>query len=155
LCATPFGAEQTALFLQNVQLFSVFVFANKREGEIVAQKARGRTVYVETDGERGGAVWLSWHKKNAQPFRFKAARVARAVVDPTGAGDVFAGTFLALWFLSAQKDGFIETLDEKQIKLRLKEICRTAAKLAARVTAVPLCKVKHIFFNRENSSSRK
>jgi sugar/nucleoside kinase (ribokinase family) len=143
LCATPDGAQKTAALLADEFSFDIFVFANKREGEIAAEKARNanNAVYVETDGKKGGAVWLRCGKKNTRPFRFRAAKPMRPVVDPTGAGDVFAGTFLALWFLNAQKNDPLETLDEKQTAARLQHICRTAVKLAAHVTTVPLCKV--------------
>ena len=143
LCATPAGAQKTALFLQNEPPCSLFVFANKREGEIVAEKAQiaHNAVYVETDGKKGGAVWITRGKKSARPFRFKAVNAQRAAFDPTGAGDVFAGTFLALWFLCARQEGEVETLDEKQTAARLKRICRTAAALSAHVTTVPLCKL--------------
>jgi sugar/nucleoside kinase (ribokinase family) len=144
LCATPAGAQKTALFLENAPPCSIFVFANKREGEIIAEKAQNahNAVYVETDGKKGGAVWITRGKKSALHFCFKAAKLMRPVVDPTGAGDVFAGTFLALWFLFAQKDGAIDALDKKQTAARLTHICRTAAKLSARVTTIPLCKLE-------------
>jgi sugar/nucleoside kinase (ribokinase family) len=150
LCATPYGAERVAAFLGNLARTgrflaetpedepTVFVFANRREGAIVDGAARvlPNCVYIQTDGAEGGAVRLpkafSAADDGGEFLRFDAARPPALVLDETGAGDVFAGVFLALWFqrgVSPPSRGEIQN------------ICARAAEAAAAVTTVPLCDV--------------
>jgi hypothetical protein len=137
LCATPDGAELTASFLAKNDVSScplVFVFANSREGEIAGGAARAlrRCVFVQTAGAEGGEVWLPG---DGVPLRYAAAQPPAPVIDETGAGDVFAGAFLALWFLRGERRVSGMPRDAVQ------EISARAAQAAAAVITAPLCDI--------------
>jgi sugar/nucleoside kinase (ribokinase family) len=76
-------------------------------------------VCLETKGSRGGILW-----ERTAERRWEAEKPAGEVVDESGAGDVFAGAFLAQYLLERPVDS----------------VLAFAAKLAADVCAVPLCR---------------
>jgi sugar/nucleoside kinase (ribokinase family) len=143
LAATSYGAEQTASFLAEMPaLPTLLVFANTSEGIILKCQALNapHTGYIETDGKKGGIVYLP-HTGSDSPrcgYTFSAVTPAAPVIDETGAGDIFAGVFLAQWFSQGTSDS--------APAVPLAQICERAAYAAAQVTTVPLCKVSEPLF---------
>lgn len=73
--------------------FADFLFFNEREWALAApylRKARYRGYSVETYGGRGAAV-----RRDGRLLARASSAPVQDMIDPTGAGDVFAGAFLA------------------------------------------------------------
>ncbi|MDR3312563.1 MAG: PfkB family carbohydrate kinase, partial [Spirochaetaceae bacterium] len=133
LCAaTRHGARCAAAFLRRApgfpdnplgKDFPVYLFANRGEGHILRQewpeKAPPRDlVYLESAGREGGVLFVG-----GQSFSWNASPPPAPMMDETGAGDAFAGAFL-----TARLGGS-----------PLQDALETAAKIAATITAHPLC----------------
>lgn len=145
-CGTPWGAKAAAHFIQQycigtmAQKYKLMVFCNDAEGRTMEEAGinffrlteNPMWLFVVTHDCGGSSTYY-----NQNHFFQEAATPTAPIVDPTGAGDVFAGTCLACW---ARNIATSEPLTASHITNALRE----ASYKASRILQYPLCQTSFL-----------
>ena len=145
-CGTPWGAKATAHFIQHycigtrAQKYKLMVFCNDAEGRTMEEAGinffrlteNPMWLFVVTHDCGGSSTYY-----NQNHFFQEAATPTAPIVDPTGAGDVFAGTCLAYWASSI-------TASENLAAPLITEGLREASVIASRILQYPLCQTSFL-----------
>ena len=96
-CGTVFGAEAVAKRLEDIgSSLDIVLFANEGEGEALKQHLENPedycALYVEKHGKNGATAYFHGEKVE------QGAYPVENLLEDTGAGDVFAGSFLHEFF---------------------------------------------------------
>lgn len=145
-CGTPWGAKAVAHFIQHycigtmAQKYKLMVFCNDAEGRTMEETGinffqlttHRPWLFIVTHDCGGSSVYY-----NQNHFFQEAATPTAPIVDPTGAGDVFAGTCLACW---AHNIATSEPLTASHITNALRE----ASYKASLILQYPLCQTNFL-----------
>lgn len=145
-CGTPWGAKATAHFIQQyctgtmAQKYKLMVFCNDAEGRTMEEAGinffqlttHTPWLFIVTHECGGSSAYY-----NQNHYFQEAATPTAPIVDPTGAGDVFAGTCLACW---AHNIATSEFLTASHITNALRE----ASYKASLILQYPLCQTNFL-----------
>lgn len=145
-CGTPWGAKATAHFIQQyctgtmAQKYKLMVFCNDAEGRTMEEAGinffqlttHKPWLFIVTHDCGGSSAYY-----NQNHYFQETATPTAPIVDPTGAGDVFAGTCLACW---AHNIATSEPLTASHITNALRE----ASYKASLILQYPLCQTNFL-----------
>ena len=145
-CGTPWGAKAAAHFIQQycigtrAQKYKLMVFCNDAEGRTMEEAGinffqlttHTPWLFIVTHDCGGSSAYY-----NQNHYFQEAATPTAPIVDPTGAGDVFAGTCLAYWASSI-------TASENLAAPLITEGLREASVIASRILQYPLCQTSFL-----------
>lgn len=145
-CGTPWGAKATAHFIQQhcigtmAQKYKLMVFCNDAEGRTMEEAGinffqlttHRPWLFIVTHDCGGSSAYY-----NQNHYFQETTTPTAPIVDPTGAGDVFAGTCLACWASSI-------TASENLAAPLITEGLREASVIASRILQYPLCQTSFL-----------
>lgn len=145
-CGTPWGAKATAHFIQQhcigtmAQKYKLMVFCNDAEGRTMEEAGinffqlttHRPWLFIVTHDCGGSSAYY-----NQNHYFQETTTPTAPIVDPTGAGDVFAGTCLACWASSI-------TASENLAAPLITEGLREASVIASRILQHPLCQTSFL-----------
>ena len=119
-CGTVFGAEAVAKRLEDIgSSLDIVLFANEGEGDALKQRLENPeahcALYVEKHGENGATAYFNGEKLEQPAYPVKKLEKENGnCMEDTGAGDVFAGSFLYKFF--KEQSGYELKFDKEIVK---------------------------------------